>query len=151
MGATYRGSLPDDDPRHRSAGRNFLMGKNWRRRATRPATNSFRKPQRRRNVDRQAFQTGESRARGRNVSGAIKEVMRRIVLAVVIAMLPTCVAVAQQSGPPLKNSPKLTTPRPVSGNPCAKHGAGFVKIEGSDTCVKIGGSVSVEASGSARR
>ena len=29
--------------------------------------------------------------------------------------------------------------------------AGFAKIAGSDTCVKIGGSVSVEGGGSARR
>lgn len=31
------------------------------------------------------------------------------------------------------------------------YGAGFVKIEGTNTCVKIGGSVSVESGGSVRR
>jgi hypothetical protein len=74
----------------------------------------------------------------------------KIVLAVVVAVLPTWVAVAQQSGQPPKNSPKSGTQHPVSGNPCARYGVGFVKIAGSDTCVKIGGSVSVEAGGSAR-
>jgi hypothetical protein len=43
--------------------------------------------------------------------------------------------------------PKKTTtpPREVKTNPCAAYGAGFVKVEGSATCVKIGGTVSVEA------
>ena len=72
--------------------------------------------------------------------------MGKIVLAVVVAVLPTCVAVAQQSSQPPKNSPKSGTLRPIKGNPCAMYGAGFVKIEGSDTCVKIGGSVRVETS-----
>ena len=40
---------------------------------------------------------------------------------------------------------------PVRGNPCAMYGAGFIKIEGTNTCVKIGGSVSVESGGSVRR
>jgi len=30
------------------------------------------------------------------------------------------------------------------GNSCAEYGAGFVKVDGSDTCVKVGGAVSVE-------
>jgi hypothetical protein len=71
--------------------------------------------------------------------------MGKIVLAVVVAMLPTWVAVAQQSNQPPKHSPKSGTLRPIKGNPCAMYGAGFVKIEGLDTCVKIGGSVNVEA------
>jgi Porin subfamily len=29
-------------------------------------------------------------------------------------------------------------------NPCSTYGAGFVQIPGSDACVKIGGSVTVE-------
>ena len=71
--------------------------------------------------------------------------MEKIVLAVVVAVLPTWVAVAQQSNQPPKHSPKSGTLRPIKGNPCAMYGAGFVKVEGSDTCVKIGGGVSVEA------
>jgi hypothetical protein len=71
--------------------------------------------------------------------------MGKIVLAAVVAVLLTWVAVAQQPSQPPKNSPKSATLHPIKGNPCAMYGAGFVKVEGSDTCVKIGGSVSVEA------
>jgi hypothetical protein len=77
--------------------------------------------------------------------------MNKIVLAVLITALPTWVAVAQQSSQPRKNSAKSGTQHRVSDNPCAQYGAGFVKIAGSDICVKIGGSVGVEAGGSARR
>ena len=69
--------------------------------------------------------------------------MRKIVLALIVAVLPTWVA-AQQSNQPPKNSPKSRTVHSVSGNPCAKYGVGFAKVAGSDTCIKIGGSVSVE-------
>lgn len=32
----------------------------------------------------------------------------------------------------------------VKVNPCAQYGAGFMKVPGSDTCVKVGGYVDVE-------
>lgn len=32
-----------------------------------------------------------------------------------------------------------------SSNACAEYGAGFVKIEGTSTCMKIGGAISVGA------
>jgi hypothetical protein len=35
--------------------------------------------------------------------------------------------------------------RSNSANACAEYGAGFVKIEGTNTCIKIGGAVSVGA------
>jgi hypothetical protein len=34
-------------------------------------------------------------------------------------------------------------PAKAAANPCAEYGAGFVRIEGSSTCIKIGGSLSV--------
>jgi hypothetical protein len=34
-----------------------------------------------------------------------------------------------------------------SGNSCAAYGPGFTKVEGTDTCVKLGGAVSVEVGG----
>jgi hypothetical protein len=34
---------------------------------------------------------------------------------------------------------------------CAAYGAGFVKIDGTNTCVQIGGSISVGAGGNVRR
>jgi hypothetical protein len=39
----------------------------------------------------------------------------------------------------------LPLKRPRSANACAEYGAGFVRIEGSNTCMKIGGAVSVGA------
>jgi len=33
-------------------------------------------------------------------------------------------------------------------NSCAAYGPGFVKVEGSDTCVQIGGSISIGVGGS---
>lgn len=38
----------------------------------------------------------------------------------------------------------------TSGNSCAAYGPGFVKIDGSDTCVKIGGAVTIGIGGSSR-
>jgi hypothetical protein len=76
--------------------------------------------------------------------------MKQIALALVFAVLPTWVA-AQQSSQPPKQPPQSDRPHRVTNNPCAKYGVGFAKIAGSDTCVKIGGSVGVEAGGSARR
>ena len=43
--------------------------------------------------------------------------------------------------PPVKNT---------AGNPCAAFGPGFVKIQSTDTCVKVGGASSVDVSGAAR-
>ncbi|WOK19225.1 MULTISPECIES: porin [Rhodopseudomonas] len=34
-------------------------------------------------------------------------------------------------------------PRQVKSNPCAAFGPGFVMAEGTSTCVKLGGSISV--------
>ena len=41
---------------------------------------------------------------------------------------------------------------PVTANPCAQYGAGFVQVQGTTTCVKLSGSVRIEAgtSGPAR-
>jgi len=75
---------------------------------------------------------------------------RKIVLALFIAVLPT-LAAAQQTSRPSKPSKKVDTLHSASGNPCAKYGVGFAKVAGSDTCIKIGGSVGVEAGGSSRR
>jgi hypothetical protein len=74
--------------------------------------------------------------------------MRKIFSTLMIALLPLAMAVAQQSNPQTrKPPPKRDTA--IKNNPCAEYGPGFVKLPGSDTCVKIGGSV--EAGGSMRR
>lgn len=35
----------------------------------------------------------------------------------------------------------------VPGNSCAAYGTGFIKVEGTDSCVKIGGGVRVDVHG----
>ena len=46
------------------------------------------------------------------------------------------------------SSKLLPLKRSNSANACAEYGAGFVKIEGTNTCMKIGGAVSVGAGAS---
>ena len=43
--------------------------------------------------------------------------------------------------PPAKSVPKA---RAVTANPCAAFGPGFARVDGTDTCVKVGGAVRVE-------
>jgi hypothetical protein len=44
--------------------------------------------------------------------------------------------------PPAKPAARAGT---ITINPCASFGSNFKRIEGTDTCVKIGGAISVEA------
>jgi hypothetical protein len=48
------------------------------------------------------------------------------------------------------SSRQLPVKPPKSDNSCAAYGAGFVKIAGTDTCVQVGGSISVGAGGGIR-
>jgi hypothetical protein len=79
--------------------------------------------------------------------------MRNILLATVIAMLPATMAWADPLGAlKLEKATPPTKLLPVkgasAGNSCAGYGPGFRKVEGTDTCVKVGGAVSVEVGGS---
>jgi Porin subfamily len=65
--------------------------------------------------------------------------MRTIICATMLAALPISSMAAEL--------PKKTTPPPpreAQGNSCAAYGAGFVRLEGTTTCVKVGGTVRVE-------
>ena len=75
--------------------------------------------------------------------------MRKSLLVIAALLLPASSAPAEQSG--LQKSDKAAPSEKVlplkgasSGNPCAAYGPGFVKVAGSDTCVKAGGAVSVD-------
>ncbi|MEA2819390.1 MAG: hypothetical protein QOJ86_1394 [Bradyrhizobium sp.] len=77
--------------------------------------------------------------------------MRMIVPVVIVAMLSASAAPAQQfrDGKPDKPAKSLPLrPAKAAVNPCAEYGAGFVRIEGSSTCIKVGGSLSVGAGAS---
>ena len=73
--------------------------------------------------------------------------MRKFLL-VMAAMLPVFAAAAEQPRAP-KSDRAATSGKvlPLKGatstKSCAEYGAGFVRVEGSDTCVKVGGAVSV--------
>ena len=81
--------------------------------------------------------------------------MRKLLLVVAAAMLPASAAPAGSPGLP-KSDASATSGKllplkgATSGNSCAAYGAGFVKVEGTGTCVKIGSSISVGASSRAR-
>jgi hypothetical protein len=77
--------------------------------------------------------------------------MRTIVPVIIVAMLSASAAPAQQfrDGKPDKPAKSLPLgPPKAASNPCAEYGAGFVRIEGSSTCIKVGGSLSVGAGAS---
>jgi hypothetical protein len=77
--------------------------------------------------------------------------MRTIVPVIVLALLSASAASAQQSRDSKPDKPAKSLPlRPAkaAANPCAEYGAGFVRIEGSSTCIKIGGSFGVGVGGS---
>jgi hypothetical protein len=74
--------------------------------------------------------------------------MRTVLLAMLILALPASAAPAQPVSPhaPDKPAPSdrlLPLKGTASGNSCAAFGPGFVKVEGSGTCVKIGGATSI--------
>ena len=75
----------------------------------------------------------------------------RTVFPVIVLGLLLSAASAEPGRDGKPDKPALSVPlRPAKAgaNPCAEYGAGFVRIEGSSTCIKIGGSVSVGVSGS---
>jgi hypothetical protein len=78
--------------------------------------------------------------------------MRTVLLAMLLLALPASAALAQQSSPhkPDKATPPdklLPLKGTASGNSCAAFGPGFVKVEGSGTCIKIGGATSIGVAG----
>jgi hypothetical protein len=87
--------------------------------------------------------------------------MRNILLVFVMATLPVSIAAADPLVPPkpartatpesaLSGTATPDKPLPTKRNDasaCAAYGPNFVKVNGSDTCVKVGGDMSVGVSG----
>ncbi len=75
--------------------------------------------------------------------------MRNTLLAISVAMLPASIALAEPSSnhKPDKAPPGRLLPLKgaAGSNSCAAYGPGFVKVEGTGTCVRIGGAVSIGA------
>ena len=82
--------------------------------------------------------------------------MRNILLAIMVAMLPVTMALAEPTGhhKPSKQSavPDRLLPTKGAGaaNSCAAYGPGFVKVAGTETCAKLGGGIGIETGGSVR-
>jgi hypothetical protein len=79
--------------------------------------------------------------------------MRTIFLAMIITVLSGSAVLADPANrrkldyaTPLDRLPPAKS---AAGNPCAAFGPGFVKVEGTDTCVKVGGAFRVDVSGAA--
>jgi hypothetical protein len=79
---------------------------------------------------------------------------------IICAALCLCVASGAFAESSLPAKPALsakplplakTTPRASGANPCAAYGPGFARINGTDTCMKVGGAASVEAGSDFRR
>jgi len=73
--------------------------------------------------------------------------MRTFFLATIIAVVSGSAVLAD---PANRTKLDLSTPpdrlppaKSTAGNPCAAFGPGFVKVQGTDTCIKVGGSVDV--------
>jgi Porin subfamily len=81
--------------------------------------------------------------------------MRTFFLAVFVAVLSgsaVLAAPASRQTPDYAISPDRFPPAKsaAGSNPCAAFGPGFVKVEGTDTCMRVGGSFSVDVGGAAR-
>jgi Porin subfamily len=79
--------------------------------------------------------------------------MRETVLVVALLLVSPVAADPYRAAQPATSAaPAKTLPLKgaTSVNSCAAYGPGFVKVDGTDTCVKIGGSVSVGVGGSSR-
>lgn len=78
--------------------------------------------------------------------------MRTILLVIVAAMLSAPGEAAesslrQKTGPAVSSGKLLPLKGGRARNVCAEYGPGFTKIDGTDTCVKIGGTVSIGVGG----
>ncbi|CAN7293110.1 hypothetical protein LJR220_001471 [Bradyrhizobium sp. LjRoot220] len=81
--------------------------------------------------------------------------MRKSLLAIPVLVLTGVAALAaepsghRKSGKTAPSGKLLPLKGATSDNSCAAYGAGFVKVEGTGTCAKIGGAISIGAGTSA--
>lgn len=86
-------------------------------------------------------------ASGVRYKGAMKPVIALTAVTAIVALLQAAPAIAQtkpsakpKADPAGKAEPKLRS------NPCAEHGAGFVQVEGTGTCVQVRGYLRMQGS-----
>ena len=79
--------------------------------------------------------------------------MRNVLLVIAVAALLPASSAAVEQPRRQKSDKSVSTGRqlPLKGartdNSCAVYGAGFVRVDGTQTCVKIGGAVSIGVGG----
>jgi hypothetical protein len=84
-----------------------------------------------------------------DASPALQSEVRKFSLFILAVLCAT--SAFAESARPLKLDTPASSDKPVplkgkaSSNSCAAYGPGFVKVEGTNTCVQIGGSISVGA------
>lgn len=82
----------------------------------------------------------------------MRYILPAVILAVVVLAAPVTAAGLYDT-PPTDKAPaavrQLPAKRSGGVNSCAAYGPGFVKADGTDTCVKIGGAISVDVGHSA--
>jgi hypothetical protein len=82
--------------------------------------------------------------------------MRNILLAIMVGLLPASMALAEPSKGQKSSRQSAAEDRlpPAkgarAGNSCAAYGPGFVKVDGTETCVKLGGGIGIETGRSVR-
>ena len=74
---------------------------------------------------------------------ALQELMKQIILAVIFAALPAIGFAAESDNKAAKTpaGSKRQTGTNGQAKSCSEYGDGFVKLEGSSTCVKVDGYV----------
>jgi hypothetical protein len=74
--------------------------------------------------------------------------MRNLLVAILVMLFPASLAATEPLRVPKDTTVLPSKPAKRSVNGCAAYGAGFAKVDGTDTCVKIGGAVSIGVGGS---
>ena len=78
--------------------------------------------------------------------------MRGILVAIIVVLLPAPMALAQSGSPKMDLSippgKLLPVKQPHAGNSCAAYCPDYVRVEGTEMCVQVSGSVSVGVRGS---
>ena len=68
------------------------------------------------------------------------------MLILIIALLPGIASAAERSKAVVE--PQKPKAPQVGNNPCAQYGAGFVQVQGTNTCIRATGSIRVDVGNS---
>jgi hypothetical protein len=71
--------------------------------------------------------------------------MRQLLLLLILTTIPFQAKASEPRKAKKAPSIDVARPKPPEGNPCAAYGAGFVRVEGSSTCIRIGGGIGIGA------